>query len=225
MDASWHTAAGLNYLQVDPEAEADDLPVIIALHGRGADPSDLVGLAYEVNPGGYRWLLPQAPLPLPIGPRVMGWAWYSREDNDRAASVIAAREQIQQFLTETLAGLGIPRNRAALIGFSQGGAMALHVGVSSAEPFGAIVAMSGYLPAPESLGALPASPTQKILMVHGTQDQVLSISLAREARALLERAGFPLEYREFTMDHQITAESLATVARYLHSALPPGPVA
>jgi phospholipase/carboxylesterase len=221
--ARWSTAAGLHYIQVDPDNDSPDLPLIICLHGRGADANDLASLAFEVHPEGYRWLLPQGPLPVPLGPRATGWAWYSLGE-ERPSAVVAARERVMEFIKETTTALSVPVNRMALMGFSQGAATSLHVALTGGQTFAAVVAMSGYLRAAETLDVKAGAVTpQKILMVHGTQDQTLDISLAREARALLDQAGLAPRYAEFPMGHTITAESLNTVREFLTETLPPRP--
>jgi phospholipase/carboxylesterase len=229
-------AAGLHYIQVDPDSDTADLPVIICLHGRGADANDLASLALEVYPEGYRWLLPQGPLPVPLGPRAMGWAWYALGE-DRPTTIVKSREQVAHFIDETTKALGVPSERVALMGFSQGAATSLHVALTSPVTFGAVVVMSGYLPAAETVEQLsgylapaagsgdlktpaPLTP-QEILMVHGTQDQTLDVSLARQARDVLVEAGLAPRYFEFPMGHTITAESLDAVRQFLGDVFPP----
>jgi phospholipase/carboxylesterase len=124
------------------------------------------------------------------------------------------------FLGAVLQELEAPASRAALIGFSQGGAMTLHGGLSFSEPFGAMGVMSGHLPAAHTLEP-PADRggKQPIVQVHGTEDQTLVIERGREARDWLQKAGFAPEYHEFRMGHQITGESLAVVAEFLSRTL------
>jgi phospholipase/carboxylesterase len=220
MQGHWEEASGLHFAQVDPDVDGPDTPLIVCLHGRGADPADLGGLAYELFPEGYRWLFPQGPLPVPLGPPGMtGWAWYALGEQ-RAATVVEARGVVARFVSDAATRFGLTQEQICLMGFSQGAATSLHVAITSPGPFGAIVAMSGYLPAPESLeSAKPAA--QRILMVHGTQDQVLDVSLARQARARLEELGLQPRYQEFAMDHTITKESLAAVRQFLADEFPP----
>lgn len=220
MKGHWGTAAGLQYIQVDPDEDAADLPLIVCLHGRGADANDLASLAFELYPEGYRWLFPQGPLPIPLGPRATGWAWYALGE-ERPATVVQAREQVQRFIGETTGELGLQPRQVALMGFSQGAATSLHVALTSAVGFGAVVAMSGYLPAPETLTLSGGLTPQRILMVHGTEDQTLDVELARSAKATLEAAGLPPRYLEFTMGHTISAESLAAVHDFLGEVFPP----
>ncbi|HEY3118411.1 MAG TPA: alpha/beta hydrolase-fold protein, partial [Chloroflexota bacterium] len=200
-----------------PAGLAADAPLVIALHGRGADALDLSSLASEVGPGRYRWIFPQAPRPVPLGPGAVGWAWYEIGED---ATVVAAREQLVDFLGAVLQELKTTASRAALIGFSQGGAMTLHGGLSFPEPFGAMGVMSGHLPAAHTLQPPPdRGALQPIVQVHGTEDQTLPIERGRDARDWLQKAGFASEYHEFRMGHQITGESLAVVAEFLSRKL------
>jgi phospholipase/carboxylesterase len=217
----WGEAAGLRYVQLEPEQLATDLPLIVAIHGRGADATDLAGLAPDLDGDGYRWVLPQGPRPVPIGPGVLGWAWYEL-GGDQVSTATASRDLIAGFLDETLARLSVGRDRTLIMGFSQGAVMALFVGLTSPEPYAAMVAMSGYLAASDELvEVLPERKERKLLIVHGTEDETLPIERGRQARVTLEGAGLKPEYHEFPMGHQITPESFAVVKEYIHRILPP----
>lgn len=223
MKAYWGELTGVTHLRVVPDDEGGGLPLIIAIHGRGADATDLAGLAQEVEPGRYQWVLPQGPLPVPLAPGYTGWAWYELGPN-QAQTVIESRDLLTRFVDALLDATGIARTRTLLLGFSQGAVMALHVGLASPEPFAGIVAMSGHLPAAEALmPILPERRDRSVLMVHGTRDSVLSIEVGRRARDVLLQSGLTPEYHEFAMDHQITAESLAVVRAYVARRLSPNP--
>jgi phospholipase/carboxylesterase len=221
MKGAWEELAGLTYLRVEPtDRDASELPLIVAIHGRGADARDLAGLAGELHPGRYRWVLPQGPRPVNLGMGSIGWAWYELGDQQET-TVRSSREQLDRFLGELLPTLGITRDRTLLMGFSQGAVMTLHAGLVSPEPYAGLAAMSGYLPAADDLlPLLPQRTDRRIVMVHGTQDQVLGIHLAHQARDLLTSAGLHVEYHEFPMDHQITSDSLAVVRRFVDDVLP-----
>src|SRR5437867_1609111 len=144
LQAAWNELAGIHYVSAAPAGLAEDAPLIIALHGRGADAMDLSGLAAEVGAGKYRWIFPQGPRPVPLGGGAVGWAWYEIGED---ATVVEAREQLVAFLAAALEESQTPAGKAALIGFSQGGAMTMHGGVSFREPLAALGIMSGHLPA------------------------------------------------------------------------------
>jgi phospholipase/carboxylesterase len=221
MKGAWNELAGLKYVEAVPDDEPSDLPLIVAIHGRGADATDLAGLASELFPESYRWVLPQGPRPVNLGGGYTGWAWYELGEQ-QAETVVHSRDILMSFLDELLTRLGVARERAVLMGFSQGAVMTMHAGLASPEPYAGLIAMSGYLPAAETLSPLlPDRRDRKLLMVHGIHDQVLNVRLGREARDFLQAAGLQLEYEEFPMDHQITADSLTTVRRFLQEVLPP----
>jgi phospholipase/carboxylesterase len=221
--AFWGEAAGLRYVQVEAEDASKDLPVIVAIHGRGADATDLAGLAPAIHDSGYRWLFPQGPRPVPLAPGYTGWAWYELGDQ-QSETVLASRDVLVSFIDEQISRLGSAHNRMLLLGFSQGAVMAMHVGLAAARPFAGIAAMSGYLPAANALEDVLADRRDRsLLMVHGTADQTLSIDLGRRARDYLVAGGLAPEYVEFDMGHQITDESLTVVREYIHRVLPPGP--
>jgi len=218
---AWGEAAGLKYVQVDPDQATPATPLIISIHGRGADATDLAGLAQEINPEAYRWVLPQGPRPVELGIGYVGWAWYELGDQ-QAETVVESRDRLAGFVDHMLKELNVERSRTVIMGFSQGSVMALHVGLSSEEPFGSVVVMSGHLPAAEALKPiLPERRDRQVLVVHGTEDPTLPIERGRIVRATLEEAGLKPEYHEFHMGHQITAESLEVVREFISRTVPP----
>lgn len=221
MKAFWGDAGGLRYLEIDPEDPGSELPLIVAIHGRGADATDLAALSFEIDPGCYRWVLPQGPRPVFLAPGAVGWAWYELGET-QSETVLSSRALLAACLDEILERISVPRDETVLMGFSQGAVMALHVGLASPEPFAAVIAMSGHLPAADALEPLlPQRRERQVLVVHGTMDPVLPIERGRRVRDILQAAGLQLEYHEFPMGHQITPESLATVREHIHRVLPP----
>jgi phospholipase/carboxylesterase len=214
----WGEDAGLKYVQVEPEDAATDLPLVFCIHGRGADATDLASLAPEIG-AEYRWILPQGPRPVPLGPGYTGWAWYELGP-DRAGTVASSRDILASFVAEALGRFAVPYNRALVMGFSQGAVMSLHIGLASETPYAGIAAMSGYLPGQELLEPiLPERRDRSVLLVHGTLDETLSVDLGRSARDLLQGAGLAPEYHEFEMGHQMIPDSLSVVREYVRRRL------
>lgn len=210
--ASWAEAGGLRYIALDAD-DAADAPLVVALHGRGSSAEDLAGLAPHLDPG-WRYAFPQAPLTLSLG-FGYGYSWY--EPIPAAPEQMAvAREALAAFLAALHAQTGVPPARAALMGFSQGAVMTLDAGLRAAEPYAALVAMSGYLAEGDDLAALVATRRdQPLLIVHGTRDDVLPVGLARRARLFLETNGLTPEYHEFPMAHEVGDASLRVVGGFL----------
>ena len=181
---------------------------LILLHGRGADEHDLFPLLDLLDPKrrltGYT---PGGPLSLPPG----GRHWYvvprvGFPDPDTFAASLA---RLEAFVEAT----GVPPERIVLGGFSQGTAMsyALALAVGRPRPAG-LIALSGFIPTVpgfevdlESRAGLP------VAIGHGTQDPVIPVEFARDARARLEAAGADVTYHESPIGHTIDPRFLATL--------------
>lgn len=97
-------------------------PAILALHGRGANAFDLVGLAPYLCGGQFLIICPQAPLELPIGPDAFGYAWYSLSAGGPPdlAGMLASQRKLQTFLDQCLTRYPIDAKKLLVLGFSQG---------------------------------------------------------------------------------------------------------
>jgi phospholipase/carboxylesterase len=218
--ASLGQAGELSYVEVVRPDAPPDLPLVVALHGRGASAEDLAPLAPELDPTGYRFIFPNGRLRVDLGPWV-GYAWYEREAV--ATDLPLSRAAVQALLADLWARTGLGPPQTVLLGFSQGAVMTLDVGLRSPTRFAGLVALSGYLYEDDTLPpALAAARDQRVLVVHGTEDGTLPVARGRAARVTLEAAGLRPEYHEFPMGHEVTRESLAVVSAFLHAVLPPG---
>ena len=119
-----------------PLAEATTAAVLV--HGRGATADDILGIAPMVDPGGMAFLAPQA----------AGNTWYPYrflEPTERNEPWLSSALGLLSDLFGHLAAAGIPPERTALLGFSQGGCLALEFGARNARRHGALVGLSGGL--------------------------------------------------------------------------------
>ncbi|MDC4225734.1 MAG: dienelactone hydrolase family protein [Candidatus Manganitrophus sp.] len=161
---------------------------VITLHGRGTTGEDLMPLADEIALPGMHWIFPDAPFPFPddFGGRM----WYSSPPQGQSG-ILESRRLLFDLLDRLITREGIPSDRIALTGFSQGAVMSLDVGLRYPQPLAAIIALSGYLASPETLAAekSPASIKTPILLVHGTMDEVVPVDGSRKAHAVLVREG------------------------------------
>ena len=205
--------------------DTEPLPLVVVMHGRGADAHDLADIAPALDGGrGYRFLFPNAPRPFEAYPGMtFGFSWFDGwpPAGDSLDSSRALMLEFVQRATETFA---TPPGKAILCGFSQGALMALDVGLRTETQIAGIVAMSGGL----FEAGLPDLSTRRdlpILIVHGTMDDVIPVNAARRARHVLESKGLSPEYFEFPMGHHVTPESIAKVAEFIHRVLGPRPSA
>lgn len=189
--------------------DSDSLPMVVLMHGRGADMNDLADLAPLFDTaGGCRFVFPNAPRAWEASPGMtFGWTWFDGWPPERK-SVAASREVLLEFLEEIAAAY--PTTSLVIAGFSQGAMMALDAGLRR-EAAG-IIAMSGGLYEPDLPATLHRAP---LLIAHGSVDEVVPVSYARRARLVLEERGFDVEYHEYPMGHQVAMEEVEAVKAFI----------
>lgn len=196
-------------------------PLLILLHGVGANEQQMMQLAPSFDP---RFIVVSVRSPLVLGPNAFGWfhvTFTATGPKIAAAEAAAGWKQIAQFVDEAVAAFGADPARVFVAGFSQGGIMALATMLAAPQQLAGAISMSGrllpeVLPHAASADALRDKP---VLIVHGTSDEKLGIQLARWAREQLSRLPLALTYRELPMGHTITPQSLAVVTTWLSTLL------
>lgn len=176
-----------------PQGQAERL--VIFLHGYGADGADLLGLAEPLAPHlpGTAFVSPNAPERCTGNP--MGYQWFpipwidGSSQEEAEAGLRRAAEDLDAFLDRAMQDEGLGPEATAIIGFSQGTMMALHVAPRRAEALAGIVGFSGRLMEPEAL-AEEVRVRPPVLLVHGDADEVVPVSSLPEAANALTGAGF-----------------------------------
>lgn len=208
-----HADLSLKYLLEVPSnrPDTDAMPMVVLIHGRGADANDLADLAPLLDtPDGARFVLPNAPKPFEAYPGMtFGWTWFEGWPPSKS-SVTASRELLLKFLDEITARY--PTSSLIVSGFSQGGMMSLEAGLRR-ETNGIVVMSGGLFEA--DLPDLRAAAKVPILIAHGTVDEVVPVNYARRARMILEDAGFAVEHHEYPMGHQVVMEEITVVKAFL----------
>ena len=196
-------------------------PTILTLHGRGANALDLLGLAPHLAGGRFLVICPQGPIETPIGPNMMGYSWYPMSPGGGRApdveAILAARQQLRDFLQAAEARYAVDRNKLSVLGFSQGGVMAYSLALSEPQRFAALLALSTWLPPElweqvEDRDALQRLPT---FIQHGSRDEMIEVERARRSVELLREPRTPLTYREYEMGHEINGQSLRDLTQWL----------
>ena len=204
------TGGILDYLTVFPDnfSEQASYPLIICLHGFGADMHDLSGLAPLLSSTGYLYVLPGAPLFDSNDPTAR--AWHERGGNESSIAVQEAMAALDGFTTEVLTRYRVEAGKSLLLGFSQGGAMALRYGLPRPERFAGIAVLSGSLRRVEDLlPNLPPEHTQPIFVAHGRQDSLVPLEWSRNLITFLEKQGYRPIYKTYPIDHQISPSLVA----------------
>lgn len=207
----------LGYVMRAPRVASAPLPLVIVMHGRGADANDLADLAPLLAPD-CRVIFPNAPKPWDAGQGMtFGFSWFDGWP-PQGDSFAGSRAHMLDFIKAAAQRFPTPPGKIIVAGFSQGALLALDVGFRTEEPVAGIVAMSGAIYEKE-LPDLRARKDQKVLIVHGSEDEVIPVVAARRTRMVLEENGINPEYHEFPMGHQVTAESIEVVSEFIRKCL------
>ena len=200
----------LQAISIPPASGKSAKGLIVLLHGWGANLDDLQSLAPELNLPDYRFLFPDAPFRHPHVPG--GKMWYDL-DSDNYEGLPESGQMLLDWLLSLEGITGVPLSRTILGGFSQGGAMTLDVGLRL--PVAGLVSFSGYLHGePEPTGDLPP-----VLMMHGVQDGVVPVAVARQAHDILTELGVSVTYGEFNIGHQIITQEIELMRGFVLEAI------
>ena len=192
-------------------------PTVLALHGRGSNEQDLLGLAPHL-PGGLLWISPRAPLTL--GPN--SYEWYrvkiiGRPDTEQVTSAV---EAIDHFIDEILTVYPIDPQKLFLLGFSQGSLLSMCYALTHPTRVAGVIAQSGYIPSHVNMEINETEIKNKpFILTHGEQDTMIPIEWGRASRDRLQTLGVDLTYNEFQMGHSVSMDSLEVISRWLEDQL------
>jgi phospholipase/carboxylesterase len=217
----------LDCVVLEPGRPAD--ASVIWLHGLGASGHDFPPIVSELGlpeDHAVRFIFPHAPqIPVTVNGGMVMPAWYDilGMDFERRVDEAGVRGSAAQAraLIEREKAAGIPADRIVLAGFSQGGAIALHEGVRHPEALAGILALSTYLACDGNLDEerSPANQATSILQCHGTEDPMVVPRMGEAARDRLLGLGYPLEWRTYSMAHQVCPEQITDIGAWLRGAL------
>src|SRR5689334_879166 len=197
--------------------------LVVFLHGYGADGNDLIEIGRA-----WQQLLPQAAFVSPHAPRPCGQAptgreWFPltfRNPEERWTGVNEAGPLLESFLDAELKRRNLPPTALALVGFSQGTMMSLHVGLRRAVAPAGIVGYSGMFVVPENLEpesfAAEIRSRPPILLIHGDGDQLIPVQALLHAAQSLAALEVPVEWHiSAGIGHGIDQEGLRQGGEFL----------
>jgi len=204
--------------------QADSM--VIFLHGYGADGKDLLGLADPLAPHlpDTLFIAPDAPERSAMNP--MGFQWFpipwidGSSEEEAEAGMRRAVEDLNAFLDRMMIEEDMIAEQVALVGFSQGTMMSLHVAPRRDEAFAGVVGFSGRLIAPELL-ADEVVVRPPVLLIHGDQDDVVPPQSLPEAAEALQEAGFTEIYAHVMKGtgHGIAPDGLSVALAFMRDKL------
>lgn len=199
--------------------------IVVFVHGYGADGADLLGLADPLAPHlpDTAFYAPDAPEPCSGNP--FGRQWFSipwldgSSEADSRAGLLRAAEDLNVFLDRIMADEGVAPEALALVGFSQGAMMSLHVAPRRDVAIAGVVAISGRLLAPDLLAA-ETVVKPPVLLVHGDQDPVVPFADMSLAGNALIGAGFEVFGHVMQgTGHGIAPDGLGVTLQFLQERL------
>lgn len=212
-------------VEIDPRIPAT--ASVVWLHGLGASGHDFEPIVPYLKLPHVRFVFPHAPArPVTINGGYVMPSWYDirrldfvadgREDE---AQIHASTTQIDALLARE-AERGIPASRVVLAGFSQGGALALHVGHRYPERLAGMLILSAYLLRPEALAeGHPSNADTPLQVMHGREDEVVPLFAGRHVYETFIRPGRDVRWQEYRMGHEVCPAQIADIGRWLHERI------
>jgi phospholipase/carboxylesterase len=214
------------------ETGPNPVACVIWLHGLGADGYDFVPIVKELEQLGLpsmRFIFPHAPeIPVSINGGYVMRAWYDikhvdlvRQEDEQG---IRQSQQVVEALIQQQIQAGFKSTQIVLAGFSQGGAITYQTGLRTKHRLAGLIALSTYLPCPESFVAEinPALKDIPIMAVHGSQDNIVPLERGQKAIELLKQQGYSaVQWDTYPMAHSVCGEELVKIAEFLGKVFKP----
>ncbi len=188
-------------------------PLVVLLHGRGADESDMLGLAPYLP--GCMIAAVRAPFPAAPWGYGSGFAWYRylggvRPDPQHLRQAVSSLDEV---LAALPAALPAPPSSLILGGFSQGGTVSLAYALQHPGRVQVVLNLSGFLPDHPDVQVTPASVANTTFYwPHGLHDPAIPHTLAVQGRAALLAAGACVAAPDYAIGHAIVREELEDIA-------------
>jgi phospholipase/carboxylesterase len=199
---------------------------VIWLHGLGADGNDFVPVIEMLQLPNIRFILPHAPYQkISMNNGYEMRAWYdlfglqSKHPQD-AAGIEKTQSYIESLIAQENSR-GIANGRIVIAGFSQGGAIALHLASRQQQALAGVLALSTYLPLQEKLATQKTSQSLNtpIFMAHGTFDEVITLQRCQQSFKLLQENGYQIEWHEYAMAHSVHPQEINDIRAFLQRTL------
>lgn len=218
----------LDYNEVD--TGSDPKISVIWMHGLGDHGSSFVPLVQYFDLSGcppIRFIFPHAPertVTANMGYEMRAWfdiyGGFDASDKEDMEGVQESQKLVTQLINQEKER-GVPTDKIILAGFSQGCAMALYTALCSPEKLGGVIGLSGYIPLIRQFpdDRHPANQDTPIFLGHGTHDEVVPFSRAEDARKLLEKLDYKVEWHQYEITHTLSMEELTDIGVWLRKLL------
>ncbi|WP_127347276.1 alpha/beta hydrolase [Pseudidiomarina mangrovi] len=212
-------------VEIEPPQPANR--AVIWLHGLGADGNDFAPIVPHLKVAAnvhIRYVFPHAPkLAVTINGGMVMPAWYDIlsmhiEREVDTAQLRQSAQAVNALIAREVAR-GIKPEHIVLAGFSQGGAVVYEAALSHPQRLGGLLVMSSYLATAASVVCHAANQQLPILIQHGSHDPVVAEQLGQQAQQWLLARNYTVSYQRYPMQHQVCAEQIAAIAKWLNEVL------
>jgi phospholipase/carboxylesterase len=155
-------------------------------------------------------------------------AWYdiieiSTSRGQDEAGIRHSAEKIRALIEHEIER-GIPASKIVLAGFSQGGAMALYVGLRYPERLAGIMALSAYMMFPDRLQSehSEANAATPVFIGHGSGDPMVPIALGEAVHSALQKGQWPVEWHSYPIPHSVSQAEITDIGRWLQTCFKDG---
>lgn len=202
---------------------------IIWLHGLGAEGDDFIGLVEQLSLNGKnntRFIFPSAPqMAITVNSGAVMRAWYDIYDLDidnkeDTNGVQSSKKLVQAIIDKQIAD-GVSSDKIILGGFSQGGAMALYVGLRYQHKLAGIIALSTYLLSPDgtAIERTDINANIPIFMAHGLFDPVIPLFVGQKSLSVLKNLQYKVDWHTYPMQHSVLAEEISHIDEFLQKIM------
>jgi len=195
-------------------------PLIFMLHGLYGD-ENVMWLFYHALPRSATVISPRALFPAADG---FSWTRSVSHGEIEQTAFTEAIEALRQFIPEMIQRNEGDPQRAIIMGFSQGAALSYALSLTQPNLMCGVIALAGFMPNyPIAPLRADSSNTNawlpRYLIIHGIDDDIVPIVLAREARSELEAREAVVEYYEYPGGHKVAAQGMKDIARWIDRIL------
>lgn len=173
---------------------------IIGLHGWTGDEHVFEPVAKMMNIDDAQWFFPRAPYKADSG---KGYSWFSGTD-ETGWDIEKTRVGIHQLLADVRSNGFSPKN-IFLIGFSQGASLAMEIALRLPFAIGGIVPIAGFIKFRNTLSneATKESKATPVLLLHGSQDEIIHVIASEKAHDFFKERGNPVYFKRYDGGHKI----------------------
>ena len=217
----------LDSVRVEPSTEAN--ACVIWLHGLGADGYDFVDIVPSLTlpqGNGIRFIFPHAPSrSVTLNGNMVMPAWFDIFALDIHAKIdevgITHGESLIQELINEQIESGIPSNRILLIGFSQGGALALYTALCAKIPLAGVAGLSTYLPIQAAILQQHEffDKNLPLFLEHGLHGPIVPYWMGYQSFTCLEEKGFSPSWHSYPIAHTVSLPECEDLGRWISSIL------